>query len=695
MPNPWLPLEFHSNIVSCWGREYLFSRGALPRQIKSQGRDIFARPPVIILEVNGTSVNSLNEAEPKFIQKEKHKAIYRSTHTEESYRVEAIGSIEYDGFLRIDVTVLPTTTIRISSLGLNFPLRKDVATFFSRHLDYDFSKENIRGEDLLESFGRIDRTVEMKFNPALWIGNHDIGIEWSCETNEGWAPGDAASVIRLIPVLDHVVLKIDAIAKPMNIEEPYRFSFALYPTPIKPLPANWRNYTLVNASASPPKVNTSSRKVYGIAWPDQFPLKYLGLPIIEPTDTWQGNNHKRSDRNHSGEAPISPGDKITKGRDAMRRYGVGFIPYGTLYGITSNLPLGEWKNYGVFWSVFGRTLSSRSFQSLTDDLEEKRYSKWGFSYICPYPKSFRDFLVWQYAQAVEKYDIDGLYLDLSSPNVLCANDKHPHGRYVSEGGSYYPFFHQRELMQRLYVACRSKKPDFLLSVHHAKIPVVAAGFADIVVSGEPLARFFKRGTRIHTRVGTDPFAYVPDYSRLPDVMYEVQYSQKKGFISMLLPEIVKRNEKVMCKRPDLLAYYTRTLLARSVVYDIPLSAKRMDLDLYNRVVDAQERFGSLTGATYVGPWESSGYLESGGKDLKIALYVKPQERKLLLIVSNLTDHAISEEVLLSPTELTKLGFNVERALQAKELLEDTDQPSLDGRVKIVVPPQDFRLYMMQ
>lgn len=317
------------------------------------------------------------------------------------------------------------------------------------------------------------------------------------------------------------------------------------------------------------------------------------------------------------------------------------------------------------------------------------------SYICLYPKSFRDFFVWQYVQAIEKYGIEGLYLDLASPNILCRNRNHPHGKFVELGGEYYPFFWQRELMQRLYVACKSRKRDFLISVHHAKVPVVCSGFCDLVLSGEPLNIIFRKKPRVLDIANSDPLAYVPDYSELPNEIYEVQYSQRKGFISMLLPEIVKWNETLMDARPDLLKNYTRKLLARAVLYDIPLSAKRMDMDYYNRVLKAQERFGWLTGASYLGPWESGAYLGSGGVNLKAAFYLKPQDKKLMLVVSNLSDQDVREDISLNVEALSKSGLIITPDCRVLDAMEGAPYPSGQGRITVTVPPQDFRVFIVQ
>ena len=691
VPAPWTPLEYRQNTVKCWGREYLFANGILPAQIMSQGQDLFSERPEMAIVIDGKNISKAIDTKATFTQQNRNRAAYQLKYQEDSYRIEMRGSIEYDGLLRIDLTVSPRKPIKLNQILLNLPFRKNVAAFYSRYLKYDFSSQKVLGKDLLESFGRIDSPVQMKFNPALWVGNHDVGIEWICETNANWSSENPGTAMQLLSASDKVALRIEVISKPLSIDRDYILSFALYPTPIKSLPADWRSYTLIDAAPKPPAISTAMRKIYGIAWPRSLP--YPGLPMVEPSATQRQNSADLSG-NVEG-SPSSRAEKITQERHIMKKLGIKFVPYGALYAITSRLPLGEWKNYGVFWSVFGRQVSVNAPHSSRTTVEEPVRSKIGFSYICPFPKSLRDFLVWQYVEAIEKSDIDGMYLDQAAPGILCQNRNHPHGQFIERGSEYYPFFWQRELMQRLYVACKSKKPDFLISVHHSRVPVICSGFADLVVSGEPLQTFFKKKPRALKISDRDPSAYVPDYSHLPDVLFEIDYSQRKGFISMLLPEIIKRNEQLMKARPDLLKYYTRTLLTRSVLYDIPLSAKRMDLESYNSMLKAQERFGWLTGASYYGPWESGRYLRSGGSQLKLALYLKPQDSKLMMVAANLSDRDAFEEIALNTEELKESAVHLQGSCRVTDLLGNRPYPSENGRMKLTVPAQDFRIFMVQ
>jgi hypothetical protein len=239
----------------------------------------------------------------------------------EACRAEAKVSLEYDGFFQVDLLVEPKQPVKLEQLRVSLPLCADVAKMFSRYIRYDFVEQRLDRSDFAKSFGRIDRPIQMPFNPAVWIGNHDVGLEWSCETNAGWSPADRESVIRLDPSGDFVAMSIDVVSRPVQLERPFQLSYALYPTPVKPLPADWRCYAFVNSSVAGSVISSK---------------------VIEPSQSkaaWQV-------------APKGdPAEKIRKGREKMREAGIRFMPYGALYGMPARMPHDEWKDYEEVWKT--------------------------------------------------------------------------------------------------------------------------------------------------------------------------------------------------------------------------------------------------------------------------------------------------------------------------------------------------------
>lgn len=163
---------------------------------------------------------------------------------------------------------------------------------------------------------------------------------------------------------------------------------------------------------------------------------------------------------------------------------------------------------------------------------------------------------------------------------------------------------------------------------------------------------------------------MPDYARVPGTVFDVQYSQRNGYVNMLLPEVFKYNDAVMLKRPDLYAKYSQTLLARMLVYDTPLEQLRIDRDMLDRVQAAQLRFPDFASARFLGPWESAPVLPSGGKALRVAFYLPKAGQSCMMVVSNLGGAEVTETIQPNLPALERLhvdlrGSKVEDAMTQK------------------------------
>lgn len=676
VPEPWTPVRLAATGVHVWGREYELGGGLLPSQITSQGERLLASAPTLELRIDGSTERF--DEEIGVVEAADDRVEWAGDVGGDGFVVRYRRLIEYDGFLRVDVEILPERPVRLERLLLSIPFRSETALFFSRYIDYDFEAQRLDHGSFVRSYGRLDKPRHLEFNPAVWIGNHEVGLEWVCETNYGWSPLRARS-ITIAPHGDTVLMTVHVVSQPVRLEAPYRFSFALYPTPVKPLRNDWRQIRLMPGGDAVELPNRAS-KLNFVEPRMRIPMRFPGLPEIDESRTSSG------DRRTSN---IS----VTDVRPQIRSAGASLIPYGTLYAMPARLPNGEWRHYARFW----RTEHPRG---------TSRYPRWAASmglsprepalvYISVYPKSFQDFLVYQYVQAIDDDDIDGLYLDLASPNFSSLNSLHPYAEHVRNGGAFFPLFRHRELMKRLYVATKAKKADFLIIQHAAKLPVVVSGFSDVILSGEPLNLFFRAPGWTRRRQISDTAAYHPDYGRLPKELYEIQYAQTRGFVNMLLPETIKWDNDLLLRRefPQLLDRFTYTLVTRAVLYDTPLRISRMNTEIYKRVLRAQERFGWMVGVEFIGPWESAQFLGvSAGVDASV--YLKEAENRIMVVLANIGDKTVKTSVSLNRKALAAAGVNLPTKMRVTDATTGA-AVHLSGGQTLSLEPDRFRLLIVE
>ncbi len=680
VPEPWTPVVLDGDRAQVWGREFALANGPLPAQITSQGTELFVEPPTLALTVDGAAVAwTGGPATATDVRAE-----WGSTGEVAGCRVLAETSLEFDGFVRVDVTVTPGGAATVDGLRLTLPFAPGVAEMFSRYIDYDFNVQRLDRGDFARSFGHCSEGLSTKWYPTLWLGNHDVGLEWSCETNATWAPMESDRSLRIEPSADSVRAVFEFVAEPVTLTAPTTWSFALYPTPVKPLPDDWRRIVLTNSWVTGSVMNAQNHDVYGIGWHNWFPLACPGMPVLEPATAPSAREMSTRGR--------EPAELLAEGLARVREFGAEYVPYGALYVLAATLPRGEWDHYADAWRI-GRPQGSMIVPNwaLLQGIPPRQPSAY---YICLSPKSVRDFIVWYNVQAIEDYGVGGLYFDLAAPNTLCMNPAHDHPASV-DGVQYYPLWWQREIMKRLWIACKQKNPDHLISIHHAKTPITAAGFADMVLSGEALNMFFRSDNFVMSESDSDPSMYVPDYSHLPDVLYEVAYSQRTGVINELLPEVIKWNRTVMRDDPERLAYYTRTLLARVVAYGIPVYPSAFDMKLFDDIQRGYERFGWLEGTRFVGPWESAPLLGEAEHALSIALHLRPGGESVLLAVANLTDGPLTETLRPDVAALREASSAIADGPVAVDAI--TGEPVAGDAASgwsVSVPPQNYRLLLL-
>ena len=672
VPMPWTPLRYDGDSVECWGRRFAYGSGALPVQISSQKHDLFAVPPKIEWRVDGRDVRTTGGGKWERTLAVEHKSVRTWESKTGSHRVSITTSVEYDGFLHVALRLVPEVGATIERLSLDFTMPRNQATMMNRFEEYHFETQRVNHDNVLGTASRVARPLLMGFNPSVWVGNHEVGLEWSCECNAGWAPMKAADAIQIVHGKENTKLLINVISKPCRVVEPFELNFALMPTPAKPRAADWRRWRLTTAMSETAGFEKEDR-VFGFAM--GIPVKYRGLPGMSP-------------RSESSPA------EIEQLRSLAMKNNAGFIPYGAMYGMPALLPDGEWKDYAATWRV---DPNGGSVANVT----------WGNSlglpkgaesliFVCPSQRSFHDFLVWQYVQAIEQEHINGAYFDIAAPNYTCVSAGHQHAGPREDGWQFYPLFSQRRLMQRLYIACRDRDPAFLFTQHCAMQPAVTSTFTDVVIKGEALNRTFKQSHYSPTLAQTDATAYVPDYSKIPRDYFELHFTPQQGPVLMLLPQVVKTNEELMRREPELRARYTRMMLSRAAVCDVPVVKSHADYALCSCLERAQVRSGIVGATVFHGPWDVEKYLTFDGKSFSGGVYFKPTNGSLALIVANLGKVTAQETITLNLAALVTEGITpTSRARLMSVYTDEESNIAGDAPIQLELEPSDLKIIVWE
>lgn len=225
VPPPFEPVRVRGGKLSVWGRDYEFGRAGLPRQIRNQGRPMLARPPTLLCRAGGRTIDlaslmatpgeAFPDAASRLVAAPLGSGGWVSMQT----------TVEFDGFLRVDLTLTPAGSLAVEELSLSLPLTPELGQF------------------LMTSNGATSNIVPLgspfaaAFLPYVWIGNDTMGLAWTAEGDQYWAP-QPDRALEVVAGPAETLLRVNLIAETCELTAPATFSFALMATPVRPIPVN-------------------------------------------------------------------------------------------------------------------------------------------------------------------------------------------------------------------------------------------------------------------------------------------------------------------------------------------------------------------------------------------------------------------------------------------------------------------------
>jgi hypothetical protein len=677
VPQPWTPVRCDGKTVSVWGREFSYASGhPWPDRITSAHQQVLARPIEVHLRTNQGAVawNGASQIGPLADDA----AQVRWHGADGGLAIEVNSSIEFDGFLRIDVLLTPTVKkLSVEQLVVDIPFAKNIATYYSRGFSYDFvnqkkSAASWRGE-IGDTAGYLVGDRNEPFVNHFWIGNENAGAEIDIPSDYNWSLSTPARAIEVHTGEKEATLRLNMVTKPRPIEGPTTFSFALLPTPIKPISmADHRQDVFLGSSLgqSPWVAEMKAQwRLYAVLFSTSLPLDVWGLPL----------------------PPRDPERRAAFDRNLAKAIGNGLhvIPYSAACLMADAAP--GFADYRRYW--------------VTSIDKEKRGAAGNNVTVSLYAKSIRDFLVYQHVQAAKTVpQYAGLYFDVADIAQSVTNPNATEYDMAQRPEAHFkPVYEMRDFYKRVYNAVKAVRPDYVVVMHQAKVPIVFGAFADVVYSGEGLNATFLDAARAMKKEGklpADQPLYLPDYSLLSDGFWRSCYVPQ-GYVNVLLPMVTKvfpNPERVMGKsekelntwfatnHATFVTKHTREMLSRILVLDVFPSSGRCDTDVWRSVWTGFEQIGGLhDDVTHIPFWNAGSFIHTTQPAMFVA-YVHRKAQNAIVIGANWSSRpmCISGELdikALGITASTCRVTDIERntALQLKGATLETEIPANDYR----------------
>jgi len=417
---PWTPVDVSRNVVRVWGRAYDLSKSCLPSAINILGKEILHSPIKLKACINGKSVELLCSM-PNIKQLDDAKVVLEANDKYPDFNVKTEIRVEFDGMMKYDVEIIPRGNLKISKLVLETPFEKKYTSLFYHPKHVGVIKR---------SSGSIpEGRTFIFYSGSFWLGNEEHGLDWFCETDENWHNKDSQKSIMIDASDEAIVSKVNFIDEPTKINKVLKYTFGFQATPVRPaLKEGVRQ----------------SRIAHGIWYGMEKPgkdgvsplekLKQKGIKHLVYHESWtEYQNYPET---------FLYEKQLKSIINASHKLGLKFIPY---FGY-------EMSNLCPEYNACGEeTLRKEPLNKFTKwyyDLRGPYQNCYGVCYNSPW----QDFFLQGMKHMIDKYHVDGVYLDSTVVTFGCPNMNHGCGHKDKNGKikDTFPIFAIRETMKRLY-----------------------------------------------------------------------------------------------------------------------------------------------------------------------------------------------------------------------------------------------------
>lgn len=601
VPPPWIPLEAEEKdgkiTVSCWNRKYVWStKSLLPEALYSSGLNYLTNPMEIAVK-NGGSQLQPGKITLKLLSKnEKSCEIEAFSEIEKLGKIICKATVEYDGFIWFDISVIPDSPVQISSLKILINMPENNSSLL-----------NSGNRDLLNT-GKTPEIFSKMLNDVfgpVWTGNEKGGLSIGVESCKDWSNNDESQQLTIIRKDSCRELSVNIIDTPCLLNSAMTYGFYIHPTPVRPRPVNYRKVRYYNWFGK-----NKSEKTGLFRYPVNFSwwmttYEYQAFPswVVDKEkirETYEKQGRKYSPYDNYG------GLKIPQVRSSW---------YAAYSSIGRNAPEIIWN--GEKWrsgntdKLYGNTL----YGYYLDVIE-----------MCK-TADYVDFYLWRLDKSKKEHpEVDGLYFDLMFWPA-CTREDHHHG-YIDRKGNRKPTWEIREhrkWLERIYTYIKEKDPASPIVMHLSGATSRIAGFSfcDYFADGELWVNEV-REDRSYKRMKLEQFRA----EALPQI-----YGQGFFWISQLnrIRNFIPREKlKDFRLEPWAMRHIGGILLLHDIIPDMP-TLGHTALDIWK----ALDSFGLDDNDRYLPYWEKdNGMTVTGDEELAVSGFLKDKQRVMLIVFNN-------------------------------------------------------------
>jgi hypothetical protein len=241
---PFTPLRLEGKQLSAVLREHTLNDQGLCDQIVAAGKPLLAAPMRFRVRSGGSEL-PIQTQPLKIVQRADHQVIAESHWTAGPLSAQSRATWEYDGVLRMDLTLAPSQGRKVDALQLDIPLREETAQLLKAFSDDNHKCEYASRVPSKAGVAWDSREVVTKQFPPnfcayIYVGSPVRGLCWFAENDKGWSWDAGKPNIELVREGGAVTLRVHLINRPLVLEKARTLTFGLQAAPVKPQFGPWR-----------------------------------------------------------------------------------------------------------------------------------------------------------------------------------------------------------------------------------------------------------------------------------------------------------------------------------------------------------------------------------------------------------------------------------------------------------------------
>jgi len=237
----YTPLKVQGRTVRCTGREVRSAANGLPESLRSNGREILAKPVSMVVETSEGEVH-WSEGTTETLGSGAGSITRQTRMAAGMLSLLCWSRMEFDGYINYRVTLTAQSRTSVRDIRLEIPLRKEVATYMM-----GLGRKGGYCPKDWKWVWDIDRA-----NNQVWVGDAEAGLQCRLKASQDeWNLFDLKQVgipkawgnqgnggCTVTQEDQQVMIRAYSGERIMEAGEELAFNFALLITPVKPLNSN-------------------------------------------------------------------------------------------------------------------------------------------------------------------------------------------------------------------------------------------------------------------------------------------------------------------------------------------------------------------------------------------------------------------------------------------------------------------------